>query len=346
MNKTPFTPFPPRAMLAGLLLLLILPLRGHLPAAAQSTHDSQQVYLPFLSSSRPPILAGCAVFPENNIWNTPVDRLPIDDLSEDYIRTIGASRRVHADFGSGTWEGFPIGIPYVVVPGSQPKVPVRFDYASESDLGPYPIPPNPPVEGDPNGSGDRHILMVDRDQCKLYELFAARRTASGWSAGSGAIFDLNAHALRPDGWTSADAAGLPILPGLARYEEVAAGEIRHALRFTAPQTRKAHIWPARHNASSLTGAAYPPMGQRFRLKASFDINRLASPEARIIAAALKKYGMILADNGSAWYISGAPDPRWNNDVLHELDIIMGSDFEAVDTSGLMIQPNSGEARQP
>ncbi|MBI5567067.1 MAG: hypothetical protein HY870_19375 [Chloroflexi bacterium] len=260
-----------------------------------------------------------------------------------YVNTIGANAHVHADFGKGLWESFPIGIPYTTVPGTQPAFNVDFWWPDESDPGPYPIPPNVPIEGDPDGDGDRHILIVDRDNCKLYELYAAHQINGQWNAGSGAIFDLNSNALRPDTWTSADAAGLPILPGLARYDEVAAGEINHALRFTAPQTRGEYIWPARHEASDLTGAQYPPLGQRFRLKASFVIDNSFSPHAQVILRALKKYGMILADNGSRWYISGIPDERWENDVLHELDVVTGADFEAVDESSLMVQPDSGQA---
>lgn len=291
----------------------------------------------------PPTIAGCPLQPADNIWNVPVDQLPLDPQSDAYVNTIGRTRHVHADFGSGTWEGFPIGIPYTTVPGTQPKFPVNFWWPDESDAGPYPIPPNVPIEGDPNGDGDRHILIVDRDNCTLYELYAAHQINGQWHAGSGAIFDLNSNALRPDTWTSADAAGLPILPGLVRYDEVAAGEINHALRFTAPQTRSSYVWPARHEASDLTGAQYPPMGQRFRLKASFVIDDSFSPHARVILRALKKYGMILADNGSSWYISGAPDERWDNDVLHELDVVTGDDFEAVDVSSLMVHPDSGQA---
>jgi hypothetical protein len=291
----------------------------------------------------PPTLGGCPLQPADNIWNVPVDNLPVDAHSDAYVNTIGRSAHVHADFGSGTWVGFPIGIPYTTVLGTQPKVSVNFTWPDESDAGPYPIPPNPPIEGDPNGSGDRHILIVDRDACVLYELYAAHQVGGQWYAGSGAIFDLNSNTLRPDTWTSADAAGLPILPGLARYDEVASGEINHALRFTVPQTRRAYVWPARHYASSLTGGQYPPMGQRFRLKSSFVIDNSFSPDAQVILSALKKYGMILADNGSSWYISGAPDDRWDNDVLHELDVVTGDDFEAVDVSSLMVDPNSGQA---
>ena len=212
------------------------------------------------------------MFPRDNVWNVAIDTLPVDANSGAYVTTIGATKPMHADFGT-VYNGAPNGIPFVVVPGSQPRVAVGFDYADESDPGPYPVPPDAPIEGGPTSSGDRHVLVVDRDGGKLYELFAAYPNPDGsWHAGSGAVFDLNGNALRPAGWTSADAAGLPILPGLVRYEEVVAGEIPHALRFTAPQTRNAYIWPARHKASSLTGANYPPMGQRFRLKASVDIS--------------------------------------------------------------------------
>ncbi|MGO9020105.1 MAG: hypothetical protein ACLQVJ_17350 [Syntrophobacteraceae bacterium] len=289
----------------------------------------------------------CAVFPANNIWNSPVDKLPLDPHSAAYIATIGANGTVHPDFGSGDWppgSDSPIGIPYITVPGTQPKVEVSFDYADESDPGPYPIPANAPIEGGPDSTGDRHVLVIDINNCILYELFSAYPQAGGtWTAGSGAIFNLTSNALRPAGWTSADAAGLPIFPGLARYDEVASGEISHALRFTAPQTRKAYVWPARHYASSLTGTKYPPMGQRFRLKAGFDITGF-SPQNQVILKALKRYGMMLADNGSAWYISGVPDPRWNNDDLHDLDGVRGSDFEAVNVSSLMIGPNSAAAK--
>jgi len=287
------------------------------------------------------------VFPANSVWNTRVDHLPVDSNSAAYVATIGATRGVHPDFGSGTWDGGPIGIPYTIVTGIQPKVPISFDYADESDPGPYPIPPDAPIEGGSGSTGDRHVLVLERDSCTLYETFSSYpQSGGGWRAGSGAVFNLRSHALRPSGWTSADAAGLAILPGLVRFDEVASGEIRHALRFTAPQTRRAFVWPARHYASSLTGANYPPMGQRFRLKAGVDISRF-SAEVQVILRALKTYGMILADNGSAWYISGAPDPRWDNDVLvGQLGQIRGSDFEAVDEASLMVDPDSGLAADP
>jgi hypothetical protein len=300
--------------------------------------------LPLSRPDAPPQIAGCPLFPADNIWNVPVDTLPLHPNSDEYIRTIGAERTIHADFGAGLWDGGPIGIPYVVVPGNQPKVTVAFDYADESDPGPYPIPADAPIEGGPNADGDRHILMVDQDNCLLYELFAAYPQDDGsWEAGSGAIYDLNSHTLRPDGWTSADAAGLAILPGLVRYDEVASGEISHAIRFTTSQTQRAYVWPARHFASSLTGSEYPPMGQRFRLKAEYPIDSF-SPQVQVILRAMKQYGLILADNGSPWYISGVPDERWDNDMLHEMDVLQGSDFEAVDVSSLMVDPDSGQAR--
>ena len=292
----------------------------------------------------PPVVAGCDVFPYDNIWNTPVDTLPVHPNSAAYIDAIGVDRFVHPDFGSGLWEGGPIGIPFVDVPGDQARVAVSFYYDDESDPGPYPIPADAPIEGGPDSDGDRHVLVLERDNCVLYELYDAHPQEDGsWEAGSGAIFDLRRHALRPAGWTSADAAGLPILPGLVRYDEVAAGEIRHAVRFTAPDTQRAYVWPARHFASSLTDERYPPMGQRFRLKAGFDISEF-SPDVQVILRAFQRYGIILADNGSPWYVSGAPDERWDNDVLRELRQVHGSDFEAVDVSSLMVDVDSGQVR--
>ena len=293
--------------------------------------------------AQPPELDGCPVLPEDNIWNTPVAGLPVDPNSDSYINTIGETSYVHPDFGT-MWEDAPIGIPWVSVPGTQTLVPVTFLYSDESDPGPYPIPPDAPIEGGPESTGDRHVLVVDRDACLLYEMFYAFPEQDGisWSAGSGAIFDLSSNALRPTGWTSADAAGLPILPGLVRLEEVMSGEIRHALRFTLPETQKAFVWPARHHASNLIGAQYPPMGQRFRLRADYDLSGF-SVEVQVILIALKKYGMILADNGSALYISGVPNPGWSDNNLRELRQVTASDFEAVDVSALMGDPDSGQA---
>lgn len=286
----------------------------------------------------------CPVLPSNNIWNTPVDTLPVLSNSATMVNSIGANTGFHADFGSGTWNGGPIGIPFVTVPGSQTRYPATFFYADESDPGPYAVPLNAPIEGGSSSTGDRHAIAVDTDNCILYELYRAFPQTSSWAADSGAIFDLRSNALRPATWTSADAAGLPIMPGLVTYEEVLSGEVEHAIRFTAPQTRRAFVWPARHYASSLTGTQYPRMGERFRLKAGFDISSFPA-EVQVILRAMKKYGIMLADNGSAWYISGKPDPRWNNDNLRSLSSLLGSNFEAVDATVLRIDPDSGEARQ-
>lgn len=282
-----------------------------------------------------PQVGGCPVFPISSVWNQRVDGLPVAGDSATVIRSIGLTSPVHADFGSGLYNGQRIGIPYVVVSGARtPKATPRFDYADESDRGPYPIPAAVPIEGAPHpDGGDRHALIVDRDTCTLYELYALQRSGSRWTAGSGASWNLRLNKLRPAGWTSADAAGLPILPGLARYDEVAAGSIDHALRFTASRTRRAYIYPARHFASDATDPALPPMGLRVRLKASFDTHGFPQ-QARVVLEALKRYGMILADNGSPWYISGAPDPHWSNDDLHSLGRLNGNDFEVVDTSRL------------
>ena len=278
-----------------------------------------------------PVVGSCPIFPANNYWNTPVNNLPVHSSSAAWINSIGATRHFHMDFGSGTWDGGPIGIPYNVVSGAAtPKYNVDFYYPDESDPGPYPIPANPKIE---YGS-DHHILVVDTDDCTLYEIFDAEKINGQWSAGSGAIWDLNSNALRPAGWTSADAAGLPILPGLARYEEVAAGVIDHALRFTVNCSADYYLWPARHVAPSGSCATPVPFGARFRLKAGYDISGF-SPQARVILQAMKTYGIVNADNGSPWYVSGAPDENWDNDVLHEMDVLTGSDFEAVDTSDLM-----------
>ena len=287
-----------------------------------------------------PQIAGCPLFPADHYWNTPVDGLPLLPRSNVYVDSIGANASLHADFGSGTWEGRPIGIPLNLASASTPCQLVSFDYNDESDSGPYPIPANPKIEG----GSDHHLLVLQTDGCVLYELYDAEKTATGWRAGSGAIFYLNDYRLRPDGWTSADAAGLPILPGLVRYEEVAAGEIEHAIRFTAPHTQKAYLWPARHYASDDSDPNLPPMGLRLRLRADYDTSGFP-PQARVILEAMKKYGIVLADNGSAWYLSGVPDERWDNDDLHSLSQLKGSDFEAVDTSRLMADPDSGKARQ-
>lgn len=245
------------------------------------------------------------------------------------IGSIGAGLGLHPDFGSGLYDGGPIGIPITVVHGTQRRVRVRFEYAGESDPGSYPIPGNVRIEA----GNDRHALLVDRDRCRLYELYGLRRAGDGWRAGSGAIWNLRSNRVRPAGWTSADAAGLPILPGLARYDEVRRGVIDHALRFTVARTRRTYVYPARHSASDTDDRSLPPMGLRLRLKASFD-TRPFPRQARIVLEALKRYGMIVADNGTSWYVSGAPDPRWRNDDLHTLERVKGSSFEVVDTSKL------------
>jgi hypothetical protein len=278
-----------------------------------------------------PTIGGCPLFPATNPWNQRVDKLPVAANSTQVIASIGNDVGVHADFGSGLWEGSKIGIPYTVVHGTTtPKSRVTFEYADESDKGPYPIPANAPIEG----GSDHHALIVDRDSCRLYELYALQRQNGRWTAGSGAIWSLRSNAVRPAGWTSADAAGLPILPGLARWAaDAATGQINHALRFTVQRTRRAYVYPARHYASSSDDPSLPPMGLRVRLKASVNIAKLP-PQARIVAQAMKTYGMIVADNGSNWYVTGAPSPHWSNDQLHALGALHGSDFEVVDTSRL------------
>jgi hypothetical protein len=281
---------------------------------------------------RLPAASRCPVFPASNPWNQRVDRLPVAANSDAIIASIGVDDHVHADFGSGLWNGGPIGIPVTVVRRTTPRVRVAFDYADESDRGPYPIPRNVKIEGGRASDGDRHAIIVDRDNCRLYELFALYPTAGGgWRAGSGAIWNLRTNRLRPAGWTSADAAGLPILPGLARYDEVARGRIDHALRFTVRRTRRAYVHPARHFASDATDPSLPPMGLRVRLKASFE-TRSFPRQARVVLEALKRYGMIVADNGSNWYVSGAPDPHWSNEQLHTLHRVPGSAFEVVATA--------------
>ena len=275
----------------------------------------------------------CTVFPATNAWNQRVDALPVAANSAQMIQSIGLGTGLHPDFGAGLYNGQPIGIPYDVVSKKTKRSRLAFSYADESDKGPYPIPSSVHIEGGRASTGDRHALLIDKDACKLYELYALYPKGGGWSAGSGAIWNLRSNALRPAGWTSADAAGLPIFPGLARYDEVARGVINHALRFTAARTRRQYIYPARHYASSSDDPALPPMGLRVRLKASVDISSFPK-QSRIVLQALKTYGMLLADNGSNWYISGAPSPKWSNDDLHSLGRITGSMFDVVDTSSL------------
>jgi hypothetical protein len=282
---------------------------------------------------RLPAAAHCPVFPAENPWNQRVDKLPVAADSAQLIGSIGLDAPVHADFGSGTWDGAPIGIPFDVVSARTPTRRVSFEYADESDRVPYPIPARVHIEGGAHATGDRHAILVDKSTCRLYELYDLRPQGHGWTAGSGAVWNLRSNHLRPAGWTSADAAGLPIFPGLARWDEVARGRIDHALRFTAPETRRAYVYPARHYASSSNDPSLPPMGLRVRLKASVNVSSFP-PQARVVLRALQRYGMILADNGSPWYVSGAPNKHWSNDQLHSLGRLTGADFEVVDTSSL------------
>jgi len=338
-------------ILTAIALLILIPGCGSNPL--QEMPDNSINPLPDVTPTPTPTpnlsgptIAGCPILPADNIWNTRIDTLPVSPNSAAYINSIGPTRGLHADFGSGLWDGGPIGIPYVVIDGNQPKVAVTFDYDGESDPGPYPIPANPFIEGGPNATGDRHVLIVDADNAILYELYSAYPQPDGtWRASSGAIFNLNSNQLRPAGWTSSDAAGLPVLAGLVRYDEVLANEIKHAIRFTAQTTRRAYVWPARHYASSNTSPNVPAMGQRFRLRNGFDVSGFP-PNVQVILNAMKKYGLILADNGANWYITGAPDERWNNDELATLANVKGADFEAVDATALMIDPDSAQAKSP
>ena len=325
-----------KTILKILLTSLILVVLSSNPAASPSMNASAAALLNpviFLSrvqnGSLAPHLAGCDVFPVDNIWNKRIDSLPVNSKSSDWVQSIGNGTHLHPDFGAN-WNGGPFGIPYNVVRGSQPKVGVSFYYNSQSDPGPYPIPPTAVVE---KGS-DAHVLVLD----------STKQSNNTWTAGSGAIFNLGSNLLRPNTWTSADAAGLPILPGLVRYDEVASGSIRHAIRFTANSTPDYFIWPARHQASRNSTPISPPFGARFRLKASVNISGF-DPKIQVIFKAFKEYGLILADNGSDWYVSGVPDARWSDDLLvNAFNQLHGSDFEVVDESGLMIDANSGQSK--
>jgi hypothetical protein len=297
------------------------------PSATVKTPDSN-------NNSNLPHINGCQIFPADNSWNWDVSQFPLLPQSAQYITSIGSSKGIHPDFG-GASSGNSWGIPYTVVPKSQPAIPIHFTaYGSESDPGPYPIPNNAAIEGGSSSTGDRHVLVINSDTCKLYELYRGFPTAAGWDADSGAVFDLTSNKLRPERWTSADAAGLPIFPGLIKYEEVKNGSVNHAIRFTVQKTQRAYIHPATHFASSSTDANLPPMGLRLRLKANFDISKL-KPQAKIIATAMKKYGMILADNGGDWFFQGDVNQNWDDADINELKSIPGSAFEAVDTGALI-----------
>ena len=337
MNRKP--------LLVAISILLLACTAVGTPTIVPPTEPSATSIIPPVdSTSTPPpstggpTIANCPMFPANNYWNARVDSLPIHPQSDSWIDSIGRDEGFHMDFGSGEWDGGPIGIPFNVAAGSTvPAYDAEFYYPDESDAGPYPLPDNPNIEW----GSDHHILVVDTETCTLYEIFDASFDNGQWFGGGGAIFDLHSNALRPDTWTSADAAGLPILPGLVRYDEIVAGEIQHALRFTVEDTA-GYIWPARHLTSDPQNGT-PPFGARFRLKADYDISGFP-PEMQIVLQAFKTYGIVLADNGSNWYVSGSPDERWDNDMLHLLDVLTGDDFEAVDTSVLMVNVDSGEAK--
>jgi hypothetical protein len=317
-------------------ILLAATMGTGLPGAAQQASQTPAPQPPG------PQIAGCRIFPADNVWNVPIDTMPIDPPSSAYIATIGAGLGLHPDFAADPYSGIPFTLTNSHVPPSK----VTFDYPDESEPGPYPIPLNPNIEGGPQAppDSDRHILLVETDRCMLMELFSVTRVSDTvWKAYAGIKMDLNSDKLRPNGETSADAAGLPILPGLVRYDEVASGEIRHALRFTAPKTLNGHIWPARHDASSINDRRYPPMGLRFRLRADYDISGFSKTN-QVILTALKQYGMFLADNGGAWFLSGVADPRWNDDDLHHLTKVKGSDFEAVNETSLVSNRDSARVK--
>ncbi|MCU1391975.1 MAG: hypothetical protein JWM34_403 [Ilumatobacteraceae bacterium] len=314
------------AVCGGMVAAFAAPAIGPIVAGADVSKQAERITPPTSAPANgtSPTIGGCSVFPADNAWNERVDTLPLRAGSAATIARLGG--KLHPDFG----ENPDYGIPYVVVPASQPGVPITFrdDGAAESDPGPYPIPADAPVEG--GGVGDAHVLVLQQGACKLFELDEGVRSGAGWTASWGAEFDLGSNALRPDGWTSADAAGLPILPGLVRYDEVAAGEIDHAIRVTFSQTQRGYISPATHYASSHTDTDLPPMGLRMRLRGDYDLSGLHG-QALVIATALKRYGFIVADNGSNWYFQGAPNPGWNDDDLNQLKSIPGSAFEVVDT---------------
>jgi hypothetical protein len=315
------------AVSVGILTVALAAGSASVDAATRRQTGAVPVTAPPLPTLAP-ILGGCRVFPTDNAWNQRVDTLALHPQSDTWVNNIGATRKLHPDFGG------PYGIPFRIVSRSQARVPITFTaYGDESDPGPYPIPLTSPVEGDPDTTGDRHVLVLQSGTCKLFELYRAFPNATGWDADQGSVFDLSSNALRPDGWTSADAAGLPILPGLVRYEDIAAGGVRHAVRFTVQCTQRAYIRPATHQAGQ-NNPACPPMGARFRLKASFDLSGY-SGQSKIILNGLKTYGMIVADNGSNWFITGSQDRRWNATNLEQLKSVPGSAFEVVNTGPLL-----------
>jgi hypothetical protein len=297
---------------------------------------------PAAAGTAVPGAPGCPMFPSDNIWNTDISSLPVHLHSPQWLASMGSSTFLHPDFGPSGDPSNPYGMPYTVVSPGHPTVPVSFQYASESDAGPYPFGPDTAIEGGQGATGDRHAIMVNPASCTLYELYDAHYSAGGSTAGSGAIWNLRSNALRPAGWTSADAAGLPIMPGLLRYDEVQSGQITHAIRMTAQTTDTSYLWPARHEAGARSDASLPPMGARFRLKASFDVSRY-SPPAQVVLRAMQHYGLILADNGSNWYFGGSADPAWPASLVDELKSIPAGAFDAVDESSLMVAADSGQA---
>jgi hypothetical protein len=320
------------AAILGLASIALVPVAG-----GASTSPS--------SGTRVPGAPGCPMFPANNVWNTPITNLPVNPESAEWLSSMSSSTtNLHPDFGPSGDPSTPYGISFVVVNPKHPLVHVAFDYADQSDRGPYPFGASTPIEGGSASTGDRHAIMVNPKTCRLYELYDATYSPSGSRAGSGAIWNLRSNALRPAGWTSADAAGLPILPGLLTYSEVKSGKITHAIRMTADMTDEAYIWPARHEAGASNDPSLPPMGARFRLDASFDIATY-SKQAQVVLRGMQQYGLILADNGSNWYFQGAASNKWPLALINELKTIPASAFQAVDESSLEISSNSGAARQ-
>ncbi len=286
----------------------------------------------------------CPVFPADSWWHADVSRLPVHARSADWLSHMSPTRDLHPDFGPSYGEQpVPYGIPVTVVDGDHARVRVAFDYAGESDDVRYPLGRDTRIEGGRSADGDRHAIVVDRGRCRLYETFATYRRGGGWTAGSGATWSLRSNRLRPQGWTSADAAGLPILPGLLRYREVARGTVDHAIRFTTDLTDRRHVWPARHDAGHVSDPAYPPMGARFRLRSSFPTAGYRA-DTRAVLRAMKRHGLVLADNGSPWFFQGTADDRWPGGLLDELKTIPAAAFEAVDTRPLRVRPGSAQAR--
>ena len=309
------------------------------PAAASATEPARGA----APRTTPVPGTTCPLFPDDNYWHARVDSLPVHPQSAAWMSRMHSSINLHPDFGpSYGAQDLPYGIPLTVVDAA-PRVPVSFEYADESDAVSYPLGPETLIEGGATSEGDRHAIVVDAATCTLFETWNTRRTKAGWTAGSGATWDLRSNALRPRTWTSADAAGLPILPGLLRWDEVAAGHVDHAIRFTTNVTRRAFIWPARHQAGSTNSPAFPPMGARFRLTSSYPTKGL-SPEAQAVVEAMKAYGLVLADNGSPWYFQGTADPDWPPTLIDELKRIPASAFEAVDTAGMKVTGNSAATR--